>query len=92
MKPEFLPKTPEDRLWRLAEECTEVAEICHRIAYTTCRAGRFGMERAQHGSWSGLSPKARLRDAFASLREELADLEHAIAAVESDLEEKDAAA
>lgn len=92
MKAEFLPDTLEGRLWRLAEECVEVADECHRIAYTTCKAGRFGMNTTLHGSWSGPSPRERLVKAFSKLREELGDLEHAIAAVEADLEEIDAAA
>lgn len=92
MKPEFLPDSQEGRLWRLAEECSEVAELCHRIAYVTCKAGRFGMDTTKHGSWTGLSPRARLLDAFAALREELNDLDHAITAVEIDLEAKNAAA
>lgn len=85
MTPEFLPDTPEGRLWRLVEECVEVAEKCNLIAYTACKAGRFGMNTVKHGSWSGPSPRERLLKAFAALRSEVTDLEHAVVAVEADL-------
>ena len=85
MTPEFLPDTPEGRLWRLVEECVEVAKECNLIAHTACKAGRFGMNTVKHGSWSGPSPRERLLKAFEALRAELADLEHAVAAVETDL-------
>ncbi len=35
MNRDYLPKTPEARLWHLAEECGEVIQACAKI-------GRFG--------------------------------------------------
>ena len=69
MKPEFLPKTPEGRRWRLAEECGEVVRALSKI-------GRFGA--------IGIGYDGHENNTEA-LKAELADLRHAIEAVEHDL-------
>lgn len=74
MKPEYLPTTPDGRMWRLVEECSEVI-------YEACKCGRFGMQGHVDFIASGQTNRARLV-------KELADLKHAIAAVEADLDQQ----
>ncbi len=69
MTPALLPTTPEGRRWRIAEECGEVVQALGK-------AGRFGLD--------GCDPRTGISNARAIL-DELADLRHAIQAVELDL-------
>jgi hypothetical protein len=70
MNKDYLPKTPEARLWHLAEECGEVTRAVSKIG----RFGRIGIGYDGH------------QDNTAALLSELDDLEHAIAAVRKDIE------
>lgn len=80
MKEEYLPKTPEGRAWRLVEECNEVRlELAlNRTTHAACKLGRFGPDGDAQVAAIGSTPRERLLA-------ELADLEHAIAAVRADL-------
>lgn len=71
MKEEHLPKTPEGRRWRLAEECGEVIQALSKIG----RFGEIGIGYDGHACNTS------------ALRYEIADLKHAIAAVERDIGE-----
>lgn len=72
MKEKYLPTTPEGRLWRLVEECSEVIK-------DVAKAGRFGMDTVSpEGEDAGTTPRQRLLSEFK-------DLDHAIAAVRADL-------
>ncbi len=69
MNEKDLPKTEEGRRWRLAEECGEVVRALGKI-------GRFGLIGTGYDGHANNT---------AALLSEIADLEHAIAAVRKDL-------
>lgn len=73
MKHELLPKTFEGKLWRLAEECSEVIKECSKIA-------RFTIHCPQD--------YVSTKDNKKALLEEISDLEHAIAAIKDAMKEK----
>ena len=69
MNPNYLPRDPDGRLWRLVEECGEVSKVAGKI-------GRFGL-LSRH-------PDGGPTNAYL-LMSELCDLRHAIDAVMNDI-------
>lgn len=80
MKKEFLPKTKEGRLARLAEEAIELAKELLDVAKEVQKITRFGADTVcpdNCGVDSGTTPRARLVEALNRVEPELADFRHA---------------
>lgn len=76
MNPKLLPTTPQGKVDRLGEEAGEVVEVIGRVLRATGKINRFGLESTH--------PEGGLNNA-ALLLSELADLRHAISAVENSI-------
>lgn len=81
MNEKYLPKTPELRRWRLAEEIGEVITEAAAVLKELSKLERFGPDGdVDFQEWCKAHGTPRER-----LLNELDDLEHAIAAVRADL-------
>lgn len=76
MNPKFLPTSTEGKIDRLAEETGEVVEVIGRVLRATGKINRFGFESTH--------PDGGPNNA-ALLLSEMADLRHAISAIENDI-------
>lgn len=87
MKQEYLPKTPEGRLWHLSEECGEVIAELLNLSKQCCKMGRFGPNGDDFPSMNREigTPRERVLAAVRKLQSEMADLNYAIATVMQDL-------